>query len=166
MGHSAGAHLAALVATDNRYLEQAGLQLSNLSGIILLDGAGYDIPRQVRETAVPRVKALYTTVFTEHAAKQKEASPIHHVTKGKAIPPFLIFHVAHLRDARSQSGALAAKLRDAGVEAKLYPAEGKTHASINREVGQPDDPPTEAVFQFLGARCQTPSPRSDASATP
>ena len=33
MGHSAGAHLAALVGTDGRYLEKAGLKLSDLSGV-------------------------------------------------------------------------------------------------------------------------------------
>jgi hypothetical protein len=44
MGHSAGEHLAALVGTDRRYLEKVGLKLSDLSGVILLEGAGYDIP--------------------------------------------------------------------------------------------------------------------------
>ena len=32
MGHSAGAHLAALVCTDERYLEAEGLSLSNITG--------------------------------------------------------------------------------------------------------------------------------------
>jgi len=36
MGHSAGAHLAALVATDQRYLEAAGENLQLLKGVILL----------------------------------------------------------------------------------------------------------------------------------
>lgn len=159
MGHSAGAHLAALVATDGRYLEKAGRRLSDLSGVVLLDGAGYDIPRQVRQAALPRLKSIYTTVFTEDEAIQRDASPIAHVARGKGIPPFLILHVASRRDSKAQSEELAAKLREAGVDAQVVPAEGKNHATINRELGLPDDPPTKKVFEFLAARRGTPASR-------
>jgi arylformamidase len=152
MGHSAGAHLAALVGTDGRYLAKVELKLSDLSGIVLLDGAGYDIPRQIKQSALPRAKTMYTTIFTADEAKQKEASPITHVAKGKGIPPFLILHVASRRDSKAQSDGLATALREAGVESKVVPAEGKTHATINRELGQPDDVPTQAVFDFLRER--------------
>ena len=67
---------------------------------------------------------------------------------------FLILHVAGRRDSRAQSEGLAAKPRKAGVEAKVVPAEGKTHATINWECGEPDDAPTGAVFEFLGGRCE------------
>jgi acetyl esterase/lipase len=153
MGHSAGAHLAALVGTDGRYLKEAGLKLSDLSGVILLDGAGYDIPRQIRQAMLPRLRAMYTNVFTEDEATQRDASPVTHVARGKGIPPFLILHVASRRDSKAQSEGLAARLREAGVEAKVVPAEGKTHATINRELGEPDDAPTGVVFEFLRGRC-------------
>jgi arylformamidase len=156
MGHSAGAHLVALVGTDGRYLESAGLKLSDLAGVVLLDGAGYDIPRQVRQALLPRMKAMYTSVFTEDEATQKDASPVTHVAKDKGIPPFLILHVASRRDSKAQSDELAAKLRGAGVEATVFPAEGKTHATINRELGQPGDAPTKAVFEFLREHCEKP----------
>src|SRR4051812_44585398 len=54
MGHSSGAHLAALVGTDDRYLKEAGLKLGDLAGVVLLDGAAYDIPGQVRQASPPR----------------------------------------------------------------------------------------------------------------
>jgi acetyl esterase/lipase len=146
MGHSAGAHLAALVGTDERHLMCDGLKLSDLSGVILLDGACYDIPRQVKQTMLPRMKAMYTK---EDEATQRDASPTTHVAKGKGIPPFLILHVARRHDSKAQSEALAAKLREAGVTATVVPAEGKTHLTINRELGEPGDGPTEAVFEFL-----------------
>ena len=123
MGHSAGAHLAALVATDERYLGETGLKLSDLSGVILLDGAGYDIPLQVRQAVLPRMKTMYTAVFTEDEATQRDASPITHVAPGKGIPPFLILHVASRKDSKIQSDGLAAKLRRGGVEAKVVPAD-------------------------------------------
>lgn len=156
MGHSAGAHLVALVDTDGRYLENAGLKLSDLSGVILLDGAGYDIPQQIRQAVLPRMKAMYTGVFTEDEATQKDASPVTHVAKDKGIPSFLILHVASRRDSKAQSEELAARLRESGVEAKVVPAEGKNHATINRELGQPEDAPMKAVFVFLRGRCELP----------
>src|SRR5436190_22641432 len=44
MGHSAGAHLAALVCTDDRYLNTEGLSLSIIKGCVPVDTAAYDIP--------------------------------------------------------------------------------------------------------------------------
>jgi len=150
MGHSAGAHLAALVATDGRYLEREGLKLADLSGVILLDGACYDIPRQIEQAPLPGLKALYLGVFGDRESVQKDASPIRHVARGTGIPPFLILHVARRRDSKAQANELAARLQEAGVEAKVVPAEGKSHMTINRELGQPGDPPTQAMFEFLG----------------
>jgi len=159
MGHSAGAHLAALVATDGRYLEAAGLKLDDLSGVVLLDGAGYDVTRQVRDSVLPRVRALYTDVFGEDPAAQREASPIAHVGAGKGVPPFLILHVGR-PDSRAQSKALAARLREAGVEATTAAFPSKTHMTLNRELGAPGDRPTRVVFEFLKARSE---PRPEAA---
>ena len=49
MGHSAGAHLVALVGTDERYLKAADLSFASISGVIPVDGAAYDVPRQIAE---------------------------------------------------------------------------------------------------------------------
>lgn len=152
MGHSAGAHLAALTAIDGRYLEAAGLKPSAISGVILLDGAGYDVPRQIELARLPALKATYTTVFGVDRAIQTDASPIAHVARGKGIAPFLILHVATRADSRVQSEDLAKKLRAAEVEAKVVPCPGKNHATINREIGQPDDGPTREIFEFLAGR--------------
>lgn len=152
MGHSAGAHLAALVATDHRYLEAEGLKLDSIKGVVLLDGAGYDIPRQIEIAPLPRMKEMYRTVFSEDEKKQKDASPLTHVAKGKSIPPFLILHVARRRDGKLQSESLGSRLNEAGVKATVIAAENKTHATINREIGTPDDVPTKLIFEFLDAK--------------
>ncbi len=41
----------------------------------------------------------------------------------------------------------------------MSPPKAKTHTTINRELGQPDDPPTKAVFEFLRGYCQKASPK-------
>lgn len=152
MGHSAGAHLAALIATDPRYLKKRGLGTDALAGVVLLDGAGYDIPRHIAESG-PRARRLYTTVFGEDPKEQAAASPARQVARaGVKPPPFLIIHVARRADSRAQSHLLAKRLKAAGGEARVVPAEGKTHGSLNKELGAKGDAPTREVFRFLKRR--------------
>lgn len=148
IGHSAGAHLAALVSTDERYLNSEGLKLSNLRGTILLDGAGYDIPRQVAGGG-PRNRNLYTTIFGEDEAGQRKASPIEYVKSGKGIPPFLILFVASRPESRLQSNLLSDKLNSEGSLCLAIAAENKTHSTINREIGLEGDEPTKEILKFL-----------------
>lgn len=150
MGHSAGAHLAALVATDHRYLEAEGLKLDAIQGVVLLDGAAYDVARQIEQAG--QRSRLFVTVFSEDPKAQADASPTSHVASNKGIPPFLILHVERRIDARLQSETLGAKLRDAGGEARVVACSGKTHATINSELGVPGDVPTGEVFEFLTKR--------------
>src|SRR5262249_37788166 len=48
IGHSAGAHLVALVGVDPNYLGRYTMAPKDLSGIICLDGAGYDAPQEMK----------------------------------------------------------------------------------------------------------------------
>ena len=147
-GHSAGAHLAALVCTDGQYLEAEGSPLSIIKGCIPVDTAVYDIPKQVK-TRGPLAARLYTSAFGEDEETQKQLSPITHVAKDNGIPPFLILHVADRPDSTEQSRAFAKALEGVDTRAKVVPGKGKTHATINRELGLPSDEPTKAVFEFL-----------------
>lgn len=147
-GHSAGAHLAALVCTDDSYLKAEGLSLSVIKGCIPVDTAVYDIPVQLSGVG-PLRAGLYTSAFGEDEATQKQLSPVTHVAKDKGIPPFLILHVADRPDSTAQSRAFAKALEDADVPARVVPGKDKTHATINRELGLPNDEPTKAVFDFL-----------------
>ena len=76
-------------------------------------------------------------------------SPVTHVATEKAIPPFLILHVADHPETKAQSQRLAKALQEAGVSAVAFPAEGKDHTSINANLGLPNDEPTKALFEFL-----------------
>lgn len=149
MGHSAGAHLAALVAIDGKYLQAHGRKLSMLKGVVLLDGAGYDIPTHLQSTAGPMLKRMYVRAFTDDAAKQRQASPISHVAPGKDIPPFLIIHVADREASRKQSEALAKALVTAKVPARTFAAEGENHGSVNRDFGRKGHKLTAETWSFL-----------------
>jgi arylformamidase len=147
MGHSAGAQLAALVCTDERYLKAEGLSLALIKGCVPVDGDTYDVPLQIQTVEQKRAEA-YKKKFGD-AESQKDLSPVTHVAKGKNIPPFVILHVAEHPETKAQSQRLAKALQEVAVSAKAYPAEGKTHDTINADLGLPDDKPTKALFEFV-----------------
>jgi len=152
MGHSAGAHLAALVCTDDRYLRAEGLTLEPIKGCMPVDVSVYDLPKRLADEG--RTGAgNFLAIFGESEKEQQEFSPVYHVAKGKHIPAFLILHVASRPETKKQSDWLAEKLRAVDVPATVFGAEGKTHGTINTELGLPDDPATQAMWKFLeGAR--------------
>jgi arylformamidase len=147
-GHSAGAHLAALVCTDDRYLKAEGLSLAKIKGCIPVDTAAYDVPKQVAGVGGQRA-ATYTSVFGADEKSQKEFSPITYVAKDKGIPAFCLLHVADRPDSTAQSKAFAKALQDVGDDATVVPGEGKNHGTINRDLGVEGDKPTKAVLEFL-----------------
>lgn len=151
MGHSAGAHLAALVATDDRRLKKHGKDLSVIKGAILLDGAGYDIPNRM-STSIPFagiLERMYKDAFTEDEPVQKDASPYYHVAKGKKIPPFLIFTAGSRIASNLQSEKLAKALNDAGSKAEVINDPDKNHGGINTQFGLPDEMITKKSKGFL-----------------
>lgn len=132
MGHSAGAHLAALVGTDPAYLAAHRLPLSAIDGVVLLDGAGYDVARQIG-VAGPWLRRTYRNAFGQDAAVQARLSPVSH-TRAPNAAEFLILHVASRDDSRAQSEALGAGLRAGGTGATVT-AVDDSHSTIFRRFG-------------------------------
>ena len=149
MGHSAGAHLSALVGTDMKYLKKAGLGPQSLRGVIPLDGACYDVPRQIAEGG-DFMQDTYIQAFGSVKERQLALSPTHHAAAPNA-PAFLILHVQRV-DGTSQSRALGEALKKAGTTAEVRGFDGiglKGHAEINRRLGDPAYPATPVVDAWL-----------------
>jgi acetyl esterase/lipase len=147
MGHSARAQLAALLSTDDSYLKAEKLPLTIIKGCVPVDGDTYDVPMQI-SMVIERSAISYRKKFGDEK-QQKDLSPVTHVAKGKNIPPFLILHVAGHPETGGQSQRLVKELRAAGISATAYPSEGKTHGSINADLGKVDDKPTIELYSFL-----------------
>ena len=156
MGHSAGAQLAALVCTDDRYLKAEGLSLAIVKGCVPVDGDTYDVPLII-ETAAARRKAPgkpdpkfgHYEKFGSDPAKHRDYSAVNHVTRDKGIPPFLLLCVADHPDAFAQARRLGDVLSEAGIAAKVFGAKDTDHTKINANLGLPDDPSTKALFEFV-----------------
>jgi len=120
-GDSAGAHLAALVATDERRLAAAGKGLDILKGVIPLDTGVYDGTKMIADE---RAQATFKRIFSDDVAVWRDASPYHHVIAGKKFPPFLICYsrgtgVAGEREMRvEQANLFANALQKSGHQPK------------------------------------------------
>lgn len=149
MGHSAGAHLVALVGTDEQYLKSVGLSFADIAGVIPIDGAAYDVPAQMKD-GPPIMQKTYRQAFGSDPARQAKLSPTLHAAAPNA-PAFLLLYVQR-PDGVRQAKALGAAVEAGGskVEHGSFPGEGlQGHAEINRRLGDPSYAPTAAVDAWL-----------------
>lgn len=157
MGHSAGAQLAALICTDDRYLQAEGLTLAMLKGCVPVDGDTYDIPAIITTAEIrrrvhnlPQAKVGHREKFGNDPEKHIAFSTITHIARDKGIPPFLILHVGEHPDTTAQAQRLEAVLNAAEIPVKRVGASDTTHSRINDNLGTPDDPTTNALYEFVG----------------
>lgn len=155
-GHSAGAQLAALLCTDDRYLRKEGVPFTALRGCIPVDGDTFDIPKIIL-TAEHR-HALYGNPMPTFSHRQKfgndprkhvDFSAVTHVAKGKHIPPFLILYFSGNPETLAQAHRLESVLRAADVPARAVGKGDTNHFLLNEELGRPDDPVTAEFLAFL-----------------
>ncbi len=156
MGHSAGAQLAALLCTDERYAKAEDVPFSALKGCVPVDGDTYDIPAMIEATEtrlrlhdLPLPKFGHRLKFGNDPKKHADFSAVTHIAKGKGIPPFLILYVAERPDNAAQAKRLAAVLKKADVPVQLFGAKNTHHKKLNADLGLPDDPATKELFDFL-----------------
>jgi acetyl esterase/lipase len=156
MGHSAGAQLAALMCTDDRYLKAEGVSFASLKGCVPVDGDTYDVPAIIetgetrrRVHGQPQPTFGHREKFGNDPAKHLDYSAVTHIAKDKGIPPFLILYVADHPDNTAQALRLNAVLKDAGVSSKLFGAQNTKHTKLNADLGIEGDPPTKAVYEFI-----------------
>jgi acetyl esterase/lipase len=140
MGHSAGAHLVALLALDPRYLQAERLTSAAVRGVIGVSG-----PYALGPSG-------FENVFGMDEAKRKDAFPLSHVNdlEAKAIPPFLL----QVADgdypglpavARQLEGALSGR----GVKVRRDEIGNRTHITIIARMAQADDPAVKQIVEFV-----------------
>jgi arylformamidase len=94
IGHSSGAHLISLIATDETYLNNEGIQLSQLKCACSLDAGAYDIPYYLNtyEKAGSGQWNNYVNAFGSDQTVWANASPINHLNPNKGIADFMLVH--------------------------------------------------------------------------
>jgi arylformamidase len=150
MGHSAGAQLAALVCTDDRYLAAEGMTLRDIKGCMPVDGGSYYVPLQV-ESSDPEKQKRFRPTFPEGSEKELSAVLYIMKNKDKGIPPFLVMCLADRIEANTkvQSQILVHYLQQNGIAAKLLAVPGKTHPTINADLGMEGEEVTKEMVAFV-----------------
>jgi acetyl esterase/lipase len=144
-GHSAGGHLAALLATDKGALEPYKLDRRNIRGVIPISG-------------VFRIGDKMTKVFGD-AESRKSASPLTHVRGG--VPPMLILYAENEpaffgADAKALCGAL----KKAGNAAVVKMQADRNHGTIMGRIVNEDDPARKLIVEFIATQTSaTPAPK-------
>jgi acetyl esterase/lipase len=116
MGHSAGGHIAALLATDAHWLQAVDMQPQQLAGFVGLAGP-YDF--------LPLKDPDYVDMFGHTAAEQRRSQPVNFVEGDE--PAMLLLqgtddHIVAPKNATSLADALRAK--GEAVEVVMYPDTG------------------------------------------
>ncbi|MGI9395339.1 MAG: carboxylesterase family protein [Boseongicola sp.] len=127
MGHSAGAHVAALLAVRDDLRRAAGLQ--PWSGTILLDTAALDIALIMGR----QPGRLYRNAFGSDPAFWSAASPIMHVSAREG--PFLIVCSSKRRETCPVGRQFGRQGEVSGVATLVLPV-ALRHGPINGEIGK------------------------------
>jgi acetyl esterase/lipase len=141
MGHSAGAHLVALIDANPSLATSLGAR--PWLGAVILDSAVLDVVHAMELPHLP----LYDKAFGTDRDFWREASPFHHLATGDA--PVLLVCSSPRRDSCPAARAFAAKAKLVRVRAEVLP-EAKSHGEINGELGAPGAY-TSAVDAFLAS---------------
>lgn len=141
MGHSAGAHIAALLATDRHWLNGVGMQPGKLAGFIGLAGP-YDF--------LPLTDDDFIDMFGRTPAEQARSQPVNFVDGDE--PPMLLLHGQDDTTVKpSNTLSLAAKMRAHGepVTTRMYP--DMAHIGILLKLGVGTSPVRDDVVAFIKA---------------
>jgi carboxylesterase type B len=148
MGHSSGAHLVALVATDGKFLKNAGASSEIVSRVILLDGI-YNLPERLRNDTKTNKEAIHAA-FGYNPVTLIEASPALIVKKAPRTytPPILNFFTGDeakiLADIKFIEILTKNKIPAGGILCKEF-----THADVDWYVGLEGSEMNQPILDFL-----------------
>jgi len=156
MGHSAGAHLVDLLGSNEKYLREKGLSLSDLKGVISLDTASLDLlQRTAEDTGEGKlVGGMIKQAFGSDPAVLKEASPTLNIAPGKTYPPFLMFCGARRKDAIDAHKSFV-KAMDRANGSVLFLQIPMSHRNISLGAGDTHSTVFKGVLDFIHGHCDT-----------
>lgn len=141
MGHSAGAHLVALLEASPDWTAQAGAR--DALGTVLLDSGALDVPALMQAPHLP----LYDETFGDNPAFWRAVSPQQQLVPRRP-PTLAVCSTQRLRSCE-QSAAFVGSARASGTRADIL-REDLSHLEINKTLGA-SGAYTDAVERFLAS---------------
>lgn len=131
IGHSAGAHLSALVTADAALAARHGAVPWRLT--VALDSAALDMVQIMQRPHY----AFYDPVFGDDPAYWRAASPLHRLA-GPPVAPMLMVCAARRDDSLAQAEAFAARANALGGQVRVL-AVDLSHRELNESLGADPD---------------------------
>lgn len=147
-GHSAGAHLAALVGTDGRHLAKYGLSPQMLRAVIADDSASYDFTQPARRSN--DVQRAIDETFGTDMASLAAGSPLSYVRGNTALPPFLLFVAERREEAVAQTTQFFQALQAAGASSEMIPVPGLSHEQMGDAMADADSVIAQKILAVIG----------------
>lgn len=138
MGHSAGAHLVALLASSPELKRKHGLQPWN--GTVVLDSAVFDLRRIMAE----KHHSIYDRAFGSDPERWRLLSPVDQL--GGQPPPYLLV-CSEMRQSCEKAEAFAATLKARGLRGTVLPV-ALNHGDVNTLLGESAGY-TEKIERFM-----------------
>ncbi len=149
LGHSAGAHLVALVATNPRYLAAHDLiPKSAIAGVMPIDTASFDL----NSTRTLAVRKMISDAFGNDRETLMDASPLVQANRHRdQVPPFIIAVVKQRPEALDESRAFKQVLPKCELIVMDYPNSGqlKAHAQIAVDLLDLNNKMTKQLIAFV-----------------
>jgi acetyl esterase/lipase len=149
MGHSAGAHLVALLSADPARAARFGAGRWNAT--VALDSAALDVASIMQR----RHLGLYDRAFGQDPLLWRQLSPLHQLSAG-AVPVLAVCSTLRPDQPCEQARDYTARAKELGVDGAVLPQELK-HGEVNKELGAEENY-TAAVDRFIAAHSGGGSP--------
>ena len=160
VGHSAGGHAVACLATSPKFLADAGVDKRRLCGVIPIGAGRLD---RVQGGILSKILCCCcASVFpagTTTAVKQQMRPLVDVRTMDRAaaasVPPMLLVHGSHeMHSVERAHVVFAGAARAAGVECSMVALPGEAHLSETLRVGLSDDALTPVVLSWVRQRVE------------
>ena len=147
IGHSSGAHMVALLGTDDGYLTRAGVDPRTLAAVITLDGV-FDVRANLTDYPSEQREA----VFGNDPAAWKRVSPVDLLGSMSAHPRFCLVHEDTNPRFIEQETLFEAALKQRGESVQAVTAHGLTHGDLVSRFGDPGAPMAAFALACLAGR--------------
>jgi acetyl esterase/lipase len=145
-GHSAGGHLAALIAIKEAYFDSLKI-VSPIKGAVLIDAGGLDMYGYLSEEKFKPDHSYYKA-FTNNPIYWKDASPLYHLHKD--MPPLLIYRGENTYPSIIKSTTkFVAALKEYIPEPDYHVLKHKKHVAMITQFFNPWNPRYDEIINFM-----------------
>jgi arylformamidase len=147
MGHSAGAHLAALTGTSNQFLPARGIPLNTIKGIASIDTEGYNVSNQCLDN-----NEYYLNAFGNTNTNWSVASPVNNLFSGTLYPKFFIAKRG-TANRIAISDNFITQLQNVGVTVSQVTGNQYDHEGINNAIGASGETAITEPLKIFFTQC-------------